>query len=193
MSSPWKALTLVLALLDPVAGIDHAVRDAVQAARRPAFEQPMKALTDVGKPPLALSALLGIAVFGGAAGVPTVRACLAVLVPVNLLVEGLKWGVGRRRPDGDRDRRNSSFPSSHAANALAFAWMLSRRWPRATLAWFAFAVLVGMSRIYLDRHYLSDVLAGFALAAGTAALVLRRWPELDPRRFAARSGARSAT
>jgi len=193
MSGPWKALLLTLALLDPVVGIDQAVRDAVQAARRPGFEPPMRAFTEVGRPPLALSALLGIAVFGGVSGVPTVRACLAVLVPVNLLVEGLKWGVGRTRPDGDRQRRNSSFPSSHAANALAFAWMLSRRWPRATLAFFAFAALVGISRLYLDRHYLSDVLAGFALAAGTATLILRRWPGLDPRRFAAASGAGAAT
>jgi len=178
-------LVLVLALLAPLLDLDAQVRDAVQASRRPALERPMRAFTDVGKPVVALSALLALAVFGGPAGVPTARACLAVLVPVNLAVEGLKWGVNRPRPDGDRKRSNSSFPSSHAANAVAFAWMLSRRWPRGTLAFAAFAALVCFSRMYLNRHYLTDVVAGSLLAAAIAVMVLRTWPTLDPRRFAA--------
>jgi len=184
-------LLLVLALLDPLLALDRQVRDAVQASRRPAIERPMRALTDVGKPVVALSALLALAVFGGPAGVPMVRSCLAVLIPVNLAVEGLKWTVGRQRPDGDRDRRNSSFPSSHAANAMAFAWMLSRRWPRGTPGFMAFAALVALSRMYLDRHYLTDVVAGALLAAGVAVFVLRAWPALDPRRLAAAGGPRA--
>jgi undecaprenyl-diphosphatase len=189
----WKALVVVLALLDPITRMDLEVRDAIQAARTPALERPMRSLTEVGKPVVALSGLLALAVFGGSPGVATVRGCLAVLVPVNLAVEGLKWGVGRVRPDGDARRKNSSFPSSHAANAMAFAWMLARRWPRGGPGFFLFAGLVGLSRLWLDRHYLSDVLAGFALAALVATAVLRAWPSLDPRRFAAGRRRGSAT
>lgn len=182
-----RAVLLMLALLDPLAQLDLQVRDALQSARGDAFERPMRTLTDVGKPVVALSGLLAIAVFGGPAGPAMARDCLAVLIPVNLAVEGLKWGVNRPRPDGDRDRRNSSFPSSHAANAFAFAWMLARRWPRASLAYFAFAVLVACSRMYLNRHYLSDVVAAAVLAIGVALFVTRLWPALDPRRL--RSGS----
>ena len=42
--------------------------------------------------------------------------------------------------------------------------------------------LVAFSRMYLNRHYLSDVVAGGALALAVAAFVLHRWPALDPRR-----------
>ncbi len=178
-----RVLVLALALLDPVARLDAAIQARVQAARRPALERPMRAATDVGKPVVALGGLLALAVFGGPAGVPMVRGCLAVLVPVNLAVEGLKWGVGRERPDGDRDRRNSSFPSSHAANAAAIAWLLARRWPRGWAAFAALALLVGFSRMYLDRHYASDVAAGALLAVGIGVFVIRLWPALDPRRL----------
>ena len=178
-----RAWVLVLALLDPVTRLDLEVRDALQAARRPQVERPMRSVTGIVKPVVALSALLALAVFSGPAGVPMVRGCLAVLVPVNLAVEGLKWSVNRTRPDGDQNRRNSSFPSSHAANAFAFAWMLTRRWPRGWPAFFGFAALVACSRMYLDRHYLSDVLFGAALAVALAAAVLHAWPALDPRRL----------
>src|SRR5262249_37190459 len=104
------------------------------------------------------------------------------LVPVNLAVEVTKYAVNRVRPDGDPRRRNSSFPSGHAANAMALAWMLSRRWPRARWALWGFAALVSFSRIWLDRHFLSDVVVGGLLGVGVAMLVVRVWPGLDPAR-----------
>ncbi|MEO5619218.1 MAG: phosphatase PAP2 family protein [Candidatus Eisenbacteria bacterium] len=177
-----RALLLVLVLIEPMMRLDLHIQGAVQSARRPALERPMRALTDTVKPVVAVSGLLAIAVFGGPSGVPMARGCLAVLIPVNLAVEALKWGVNRSRPDGDRNRRNSSFPSSHAANAFAIAWMLTRRWPRAWAPFFALSAVSAFSRMYLNRHYLSDVVAGGALALAVAAFVLHRWPALDPRR-----------
>ena len=71
-----------------------------------------------------------------------------------------------------------SFPSGHAMMSTAFygclAWLLAReygRWGWATvlLAW---AGLVGLTRVYLHVHYLTDVLAGYA--GGAAWLLLLR-------------------
>lgn len=187
-----RVLVIVLALLDPIVQLDHAVRDAVQAGRVPALESTMRSATGVGRPTIALGALLAIAIFGGPTGVPMARAALAVLVPVNLTVEGLKWSVGRTRPDGDRNRKNSSFPSSHAANAAVFAWLFARRWPRGTIVFACVAAVIAFSRMYLDRHYLSDVVAGILIGLGLALAVMRAWPALDPCRLAAPSSRHAA-
>ena len=86
--------------------------------------------------------------------------------------------MNRTRPDGEQKRSNASFPSSHAANAATLAAVLARRWRRLTVpAWVAAAV-IGFSRIYLNRHFLSDVLFAGALGvlgAWAAARLLASW------------------
>lgn len=74
-----------------------------------------------------------------------------------------------------------SFPSGHTMNATTLAvtlivvlWHTRLRRP-ALIVGVAYAVLVGLSRLYLGVHYPSDVLAGWALAvtlACGAALVI---------------------
>jgi membrane-associated phospholipid phosphatase len=117
------------------------------------------------------------ALLAGTAGRAFVLETAVALLPVNAVVEALKWSVNRTRPDGDTNRRNSSFPSSHAANACAIAAVLSRRWRQwAIPAWLA-ALFVAASRVYLDRHWLSDVVLALVLAAGgawLAAWVMKR-------------------
>jgi undecaprenyl-diphosphatase len=71
--------------------------------------------------------------------------------------------------------RSASFPSAHAGQSVAFygalALVLGRRRGRRLriLCWSLAALVVlgiGWSRLYLGVHYPSDVLGGYALAAG---------------------------
>lgn len=178
-----RALLLAIALLAPLEQMDLEVQRAVQASRAPWLEPVMRAASGVGRPANVLGALLAIALFDATAGPATARLALAALLPTNLVVEGLKLAVDRPRPDGEHKRSNASFPSSHAANAAAIAWIFSRRWRRLAPAFWAAALLVAWSRVYLDRHYLSDVLAGLAIGmtcAWLAPRIGRRWGLAPP-------------
>ena len=68
--------------------------------------------------------------------------------------------------------RDHSFPSGHAATSFACATVLSYYVPRYRVAFFALAVLIGLSRVYNGLHYPTDVLAGAVLGVLTALLLL---------------------
>jgi undecaprenyl-diphosphatase len=103
----------------------------------------------------------------------------------DLAFNAVKQLVGRPRPPAAillKPVAGPSFPSGHATQAVAVYGMLaalaataSPRWSRKVTAW-ALAVviagLVGLSRLYLGAHWLTDVLAGFALGAAWLFAVL---------------------
>lgn len=166
-------LLLVLAFLGPVESLDVMAQRAVQHGRSPVLEPVMRFASDAGKPVNVIAMLLGVAVLGGPAGVETVRLALLTAAPVNLLVEGLKRVTFRARPDGEHKRSNASFPSSHAANAFALAAVFARRWKRPGPVFWVVASIAAFSRIYLNRHFLSDVLIGAAIGVACAWMVAR--------------------
>lgn len=80
----------------------------------------------------------------------------------NLVATGaLKWTIARERPDGSDD---NSFPSGHTSAAFQGASFIQMRYGWKTgLPAYAGATFVAFSRVYADRHYVSDVVAGAAL------------------------------
>lgn len=56
--------------------------------------------------------------------------------------------------------RDSSFPSSHAATAFASALILSTFDKKRKWFYYFIAILISLSRIYLQCHYVVDVVAG---------------------------------
>jgi undecaprenyl-diphosphatase len=87
-------------------------------------------------------------------------------VLVNVLIKSL---FRRTRPPWEPERairlrrpRTSSFPSGHATSAFSAAGLLSEDdvlWP----LYYAIAVIVASSRVYVRVHHASDVLVGAAI------------------------------
>lgn len=175
-------------LLDPTA-FDHAVLTWVHAWRSPWADLAMSFVTWLGS----LYVLLPVAVLLAAwraRGLPSGQRGSACFVPVALLgasviVHTLKLAVARTRP-GLFDPLitmpvDPSFPSAHTMQACAFAMacLLQRRHPGQVAGWVAaatFVVLVAASRVYLQVHFPSDVLAGAVLAFGWVVVLYRVWP-----------------
>jgi membrane-associated phospholipid phosphatase len=98
----------------------------------------------------------------------------------GLLTIGMKYSFNRQRPFATYpeiqkiDKAGShSFPSGHTSSAFAFATSISLAYPRwyVIAPSFAWAGLVGYSRMHLGVHYPSDVLIGALLGVGSGFLM----------------------
>ena len=97
---------------------------------------------------------------------------LVVIIP-------LRYCIRRNRPSANykcsriTPWNRYSFPSHHAFRAFSIAIIVGVRHPGAFPYLICAALAIGFSRIYLSKHYLTDVLAGTLLAVGVASASLR--------------------
>jgi membrane protein DedA with SNARE-associated domain/membrane-associated phospholipid phosphatase len=114
---------------------------------------------------------------------------VAAVAIISIGVTELKDATARPRPSNPlTSAEGSAFPSGHAAHAVIFPWLALTLTVRLRpgmaggtallVLGIAMAALVGLSRVYLRVHYLSDVNAGWALgvaafaACGAVAMIV---------------------
>jgi undecaprenyl-diphosphatase len=167
---------------DDLAALDRPVLDAAVALRTPARDAAVTAFTDlggtVGMPVLALLVTV-LLVLLRRSWSPVVVMVVAAAGSLAMTVLG-KDLVGRARPPMSLAvpplESSPSFPSGHTLNATvlvgAAAYLLlvasTRAWQRTLVLVVAVAFVVGMglSRVYLGHHWLTDVVAGWLLGLG---------------------------
>ena len=115
--------------------------------------------------------------------------CVGAMV-IGLLITNLviKNWVARTRPYDEiqgllclvAKQDDFSFPSGHATNSLACAWVLFRRTPRKYgVPALVVAILICLSRLYVGIHYPTDVLGGVAIGICAACLSLWLSPIIE--------------
>lgn len=142
-----------------------------------------QALTELGRfevvAPVAGAAALVFALgrrWGEAAIFLLGVAALALLVPEA------KEIVDRPRPDGGLvEAGGAAYPSGHAAYAVLYTWIavlvtvrLRPHWGGGTallVAGLLLTAAIGLSRVYLGVHYMSDVSGGWGLGVSVFALL----------------------
>ena len=87
------------------------------------------------------------------------------------VVNGIKYSVGRQRPDGTS---YNSFPSGHTATAFMTATLLHKEYgwrsPWFSIGGYTAAAITGVSRLMNNRHWMSDIVAGAAIGIGSVHL-----------------------
>jgi membrane-associated phospholipid phosphatase len=167
-------LTVGLLALPAGRNLDRALVDWAHGLDRgnPVLHGFMELGTDIGDTEPLLVAIFLPAAFGNEAARGTARIAFLSVGANQLATSALKWLTNRPRPDGSHDRSNSSLPSGHASGAVGLAWIVAHRHRRlAPWAW-ALAIWISVSRVFLERHYVSDILAGALLGILFAAIAL---------------------
>jgi membrane-associated phospholipid phosphatase len=172
---------------DGIAGIDRPAAEWLGNHRDAWLTTALLVVTAVGGPAgLAVLTVLisSLVAFWRRSWLPVILALVGA-IGILLVVLTAKVLVVRERPPipfAVITEKGYSFPSGHAAGTAVVvslsAWLLTRylvtRWIPQVVVWTVAIGLigaVGLSRIYLGVHYVSDVVGGWLLGAAWAGAV----------------------
>jgi len=106
---------------------------------------------------------------------------IAALILSTILGDGiLKHVVGRIRPSANIPAVNLlivkplsySFPSGHTTSSFAVAGVLAKYFKEYAFEFISLASLISFSRLYLNVHYPTDILAGIVLGLICSGIII---------------------
>ena len=127
-------------------------------------------ISDLGDYRGVMGASILLMAYGNDSHRETGKLLASAYMGAGIITFGMKRLVGRKRPL-DETLGNPSMPSGHASIAFSVATLLGYRYPKSRIPLYIGAGLVSFSRVYLGRHYTSDVIAGAAIGTAMGVLV----------------------
>jgi membrane-associated phospholipid phosphatase len=113
---------------------------------------------------------------------------LKSLVVIGIAMPLVKFSVGRQRPHLSPtfdshifspftfDWHFHSLPSGHAQVLFTVATILMLMWPKPKYLYFILAALLSFTRVTIQQHFLSDIIAGATIGYLGTLWVCSRWP-----------------
>jgi len=83
---------------------------------------------------------------------------MAAVIESGAVTYTLKQVVGRPRPLSESEK--NSFPSGHTTLAFTMATVAGHEYPKLRIPLYVAAAATAFARVYLGRHYPSDVIVG---------------------------------
>lgn len=160
---------------------DQAAADLVQDLRAAWLTDVAKVFSVLGTTAFTLTvAIVAGAVMAMRRRWAEAAVLVGALVICHVAVPALHEIIGRPRPDGGLiSASGESYPSGHATYAVIYTWLtltvtirVRPGWTYGTalvVAGIGLTALIGLSRVYLGVHYLSDVSGGWGLGVSAFA------------------------
>ena len=169
----FLVVLLFIFTLPVEAGVEEEVKEVILKTDRGWVDDSMGVITHLGDKEVIVPAMLVS---------PTELRRDAVLgfTTSQLITEVLKYSIGKTRPNTGRREfapfsGHRSFPSGHAAGSFAFATAIAEHYPDYKFVAYATATLIAASRLYENKHWVSDVVVGSAIGHYTTKYMVHTW------------------
>lgn len=171
-----------------LAALDQPTLRAMIALRRPWLDAGTTVFTTFGGPvvaPIVATLVVGFLAWRWRSAVPLTLMVVAAAGSLAMTIVGKNY-IARVRPPHSAAvppyEFSPSFPSGHSLNSVVIGGVIAylllchvaehrRRIAIAAVAG-AYALLMGLSRVYLGHHWLTDVVTGWILGLGWLAFVV---------------------
>lgn len=188
----WDNAIIITGMTSTTILFDHMIKNNLRKDRKSTVMQ-LSTLPDnvLGSSKVMGSGAIAAWSFGHLSGdyklQETSRLALESIVFSAAIVTGMKSYFHRSRPYASSSSSNwkgpnsksypsvMSFPSGHSACAFTVATVISEQYSDIEMApWISYslAAITAWSRVYLNKHWASDVIAGAAIGHYTAKMVI---------------------